>query len=262
MSLSIPHLLRIIVSAAGEFSLFMVETFGTLKHFWRRRGLFVQQCEFIGVSSLGVILVAAGFIGSVLGYQLYVSFHLFHAEALLGGSVGVALLRELAPVMTAVMMTGRSGAAMTAEIASMRINEQIDALEVMAVNPIEYLVVPRVTAGFLMAPLLSVVFGAVASFAAAGVACGLMGLDPTIFWTQYARMVDRIDVVHCVVKGAFFGLMICWVGCYYGFRAQGGARAVGFATRTSVVASVLAVLFTDYVLTSFLPFGFYYLVVS
>lgn len=240
----------------GDFSLFMLETLHSLTHAWRRRGLFLRQCEFIGVNSMGVVLVAAIFMGGVLGYQLYVSFHLFRAEALLGGSVGVALFRELAPVMAAIMVTGRAGAAMAAEIASMRISEQIDALEVMAIDPIEYLVVPRVVAGLFMMPLLSVAFAVVASLASAGVACGIMGLDLQVFWSQYSKVVDKIDMIHCVTKGAVFGLILTWVGCFYGYRAYGGARAVGFATRSTVVATCLTILLSDYVMTSFLPFGF------
>jgi phospholipid/cholesterol/gamma-HCH transport system permease protein len=240
----------------GDFSLFVGETIVSAFHSGRRWGLFLKQCEFIGVSSLGVNVVAAIFMGGVLGYQLYVSFHLFGAEALLGGSVGVSLLRELAPVMAAIMVTGRAGAAMAAEIASMRISEQIDALEVMAIDPIEYLVVPRVLAGVTMMPLLAIVFGVVASAASALVACAIMGLDFQIFWTQYSKMVDPIDLVHCTVKGGTFGLLLTWIGCFYGYRAYGGARAVGFATRSTVVASCLTILLSDYLLTSVLPFGF------
>jgi len=240
----------------GDFSLFIYDALRAVRRIWWRRGLFLRQCEFIGVTSTGIITVAAMFMGGVLGYQLYVSFHYFGAEALLGGSVGVALLRELAPVMGAIMVTGRAGAAMAAEIASMRISEQIDALEVMAVNPIEYLVTPRVLAGVLMMPLLSVYFGVVASLASAFIACGVLGLDPSVYWEQYARVVDRIEVIHCLAKGAVFGFVISWVGCFCGFRASGGARAVGLATRTTVVATCLTILLSDYVLTSLLPFGF------
>ena len=240
----------------GDFSLFVLETIRSGSRFFRRWGLFLRQCEFIGVTSLGVVAVAALFMGGVLGYQLYVSFHFFNAEALLGGSVGVSLFRELGPVMTAIMVTGRAGAAMAAQISSMRISEQIDALEVMAVDPVEYLVVPRVAAGVLMMPLLAIFYCIVASWASAAVACGIMGLDWSIYWTQYARVVDTIEIVHCVVKAACFGLVLTWVGCFYGFRAQGGASAVGIATRSTVVVAFLAVLFTDFILTSFLPFGF------
>jgi phospholipid/cholesterol/gamma-HCH transport system permease protein len=223
---------------------------------WRRRGLFLRQCEFIGVSSLPIVFVAALFMGAVLGYQLYVSFKYFGAEALLGGSVGVALFRELAPVMGAIMVTGRAGAAMAAEIASMKISEQVDALEVMAVDPIEYLVAPRVFAGLLMMPLLSIFFGVVGSFAARLVACEVLGLDSSVFWSNFTWVVDKTDMIHCVVKGSVFGLVLTVMGCFFGYRASGGARAVGLATRSTVVASCLGILLSDYVLTSLLPFGF------
>lgn len=253
------HPLFQFIQRLGDFVLFVRETLTSLnwgRGLWRRWSLFLRQCEFIGVSSLGVVGVAALFMGGVLGYQLYVSFHMFGAEALLGGSVGVSLFRELAPVMAAIMVTGRAGAAMAAEISSMRISEQIDALEVMAIDPIEYLVVPRIVAGTVMLPLLAVFFSVVGSVAAAGVACGIMGLDPQIFWTQYLKVVDPIEIVHCVVKGAVFGLVLTWLGCFFGFRTYGGARAVGLATRSTVVAACLSILLSDYVLTSLLPFGF------
>lgn len=244
------------LAVLGEFSVFGAQAFMSLKRIWRRRGAFLRQCEFIGVTSTIIISVAAVFMGGVLGYQLYVSFHYFGAEALLGGSVGISLFRELGPVMASIMVTGRAGAAMAAEIASMRISEQVDALEVMAVNPIEYLVTPRVLAGILMMPLLSVYFAMIGSIAASFVACGVMDLSASVYWHQFAKVVDAIDLTHCVTKGAFFGLVLTWIGCFCGYRAQGGASAVGNATRNSVVASCLTILLMDYILTSMLPFGF------
>ncbi len=234
----------------------MADTIACIGKFWRRRDLFFRHCQYIGVSSSGIILVSGTFMGAVLGYQLYVSFHFFGAEALLGGSVGVALFREIAPVMAAIMVTGRAGAAMAAELASMKVSEQVDALEVMAVDPMEYLVMPRVVAGLIVMPILAVVFAVVGSFAGSLVATGVMGMDSTIYWSQYTRFVDPIDIVHCLVKGAVFGLVLTWVSCFCGFRAYGGARAVGFATRTSVVATCLSILLSDYIITTFLPFGF------
>lgn len=240
----------------GDFSIFVYDTILSFPRFWRRRGLFLRQCEFIGVNSLGINFVAGGFMGAVLGYQLYVSLHRFGAEALLGGSVGVTLFRELGPVMTAFMVTGRAGAAMAAEISSMRISEQIDALEVMAVDPVEYLVFPRVLAGVVMVPLLAIFFTIVASFSACLVACGVMDLQYSIYWSQYVKIVDPIELIHCLVKAAVFGLFLTWIACFCGFRAYGGARAVGEATRNTVVAALLAILMNDYILTSLLPFGF------
>ena len=247
---------RRFIALLGDFALFVMRAGGSIRSLWTRTGLFFKQCEFIGVSSITIILVAGVFMGGVLGYQLYVSFHYFGAEALLGGSVGVSLFRELAPVMAAIMVTGRAGAAMAAEIASMRISEQIDALEVMAVDPFEYLVIPRVVAGTVMMPLLAVFFAAIGTLASAGVACGIMGLDVSVFWTQYSKVVDAIDLTHCVIKSGVFGFVLTSIGCFYGFTAHGGARAVGQATRNTVVASCLTILLSDYILTSLLPYGF------
>jgi phospholipid/cholesterol/gamma-HCH transport system permease protein len=250
------ELTRSIITTLGDFTLFVFETIRSLRFFWRRRGLFLRHCEFIGVSSLGINIAAGLFMGAVLGYQLYVSLHQFGAESLLGGSVGVALYRELAPVMSAIMVTGRAGAAMAAEISSMKISEQIDALEVMAIDPVEYLVAPRVAAGVLMMPFLAIFFTAVATLSSCLVACGAMGLQYSVYWSQYLKIVDQIEVVHCLVKAAVFGLVLTWIGCFCGFRSYGGARAVGQATRNTVVAACLSILLSDYFLTSMLPFGF------
>jgi phospholipid/cholesterol/gamma-HCH transport system permease protein len=240
----------------GDFSLFVFDTLRSSRFIWRRRGFFLRQCEFIGVNSILIIAVAGCFMGAVLGYQLYVSLHRLGSESLLGGTVGVALFRELAPVMTGIMVTGRAGAAMAAEISSMKISEQVDALEVMAVDPIELLVFPRVLAGFLTMPILALMFTAVASVAASVVACGILDLQYTIYWRHYLLVVDPIEIFHCVVKSASFGLVLTWIGCFCGLRAYGGALAVGQATRTTVVATCLSILLSDYLLTAILPLGF------
>jgi phospholipid/cholesterol/gamma-HCH transport system permease protein len=132
----------------------------------------------------------------------------------------------------------------------------------MAVDPIEFLVTPRIYAGFVMTPLLSVFFGLVGSYAAQFVACGIMGLDPSVYWTQFMRVVDPMDLIHCLVKGSVFGIVFTTLGCFFGYCAFGGAKSVGVATRNTVVVSCLVILFSDYILTSILPFGFGYLTVQ
>ncbi len=242
------------ISTLGGYTLFIFRTLQTSSRLWKRRGLLLRQCEFVGVTSLGVIAVAAIFLGGVLGYQLFMSFKIFGAEALVGGTLGVTLMREMAPVFAAIMITGRTGAAMAAEIATMRISEQIDAIEVMAVDPYEYLVFPRVLAGLLMGPLLAIFFGGISSLSGEAVACGMLGLDYSIFWEQYALRVDFEEMIHLLVKSTTFGFLISSIACYYGFNAQGGAGAVGRATRVTVVISLLAILLADYLLTSMLPY--------
>jgi len=237
----------------GELTIFTQRTFHSVSKIWKRRGIFLNQCEFIGVSSMGILTVAAIFMGAVMGYQLYTSFALFGAQALVGGSVGVAIFREFAPVIGAIMVTGRAGAAIGAEIASMRISEQIDALEVMGVNPYEYLVLPRVLAGALMMPLLAFIFGGIATISASIIACGVLDLSFPVFWKGFRLWVDAVDILHCTMKGITFGAALALLGSFYGFRAQGGARAVGFSTRSTVVASCLTILLLDYMWTMVLP---------
>jgi phospholipid/cholesterol/gamma-HCH transport system permease protein len=237
----------------GELAIFTTRTFEATPRIWSRRGIFLNQCEFIGVSSMGILTFAAIFMGAVMGYQLYTSFSLFGAQALVGGSVGVAIFREFAPVIGAIMVTGRAGAAIGAEIASMRISEQIDALEVMGVNPYEYLVLPRVLAGMTMMPLLAFVFGGIATISACLIACGVLDLSLPVFWKEFRLWVDVVDMIHCTMKGITFGMMLSLLGSFYGFRAQGGARAVGFSTRSTVVATCLTILLLDYLWTMVLP---------
>ncbi len=237
----------------GELTLFTRLTLQSFPKIWKRRGILLNQCEFVGVSSLGILSVAAVFMGAVLGYQLYVSFALFGAQALVGGTVGVAIFREMAPVIGAIMVTGRAGAAIGAEVASMRVSEQIDALEVMGVNPYEYLVLPRLLAGAIMMPLLAFIFGGIATLAASAIACGVLDLSFPIFWKEFRLWVDAVDMLHCLMKGISFGAALTLLGCFYGFRAQGGARAVGFSTRSTVVATCLTILLLDYLWTMVLP---------
>jgi phospholipid/cholesterol/gamma-HCH transport system permease protein len=245
--------IRTSIEWLGEFVIFLGRTIQAVVHLPRRFGIFLNQCEFIGVSSLGVLSVAAVFIGASMGYQLYKSFELFGAQALVGGSVGVALFRELAPVLGAIMVTGRAGAGIGAEISSMRVTEQIDALEVMGVNPYEYLVVPRVLAGMAMMPLLAFIFGGIALISASIISCEVLDLSFPVFWKTFRQWADWVDLLHCLVKGITFGAVLTSIGCFFGFRADGGARSVGFSTRSTVVAACLTILFLDYFWTMVLP---------
>ncbi len=237
----------------GDLFLFIYRSLQAAPRFTRRFGIFINQCESIGVSSLGILTVAAIFLGAALGYQLYVSFALFGAQALVGGTVGVSIFREMGPVIGAIMVTGRSGAAISAEISSMQVSEQVDALEVMGVDPFEYLVVPRVAAGAAMMPLLAFLFGGIATISASVIACGVLDLSYPVFWKAFRQWVDYVDMMHCFYKSISFGIALTLLGCFFGFRAKGGARAVGFATRSTVVASCLTILLLDYFWTMVLP---------
>lgn len=239
----------------GELGFFCLHTIRGFAKLPRRMSNLWIHCLNIGNTSVGIVAVAGVFLGAVIGYQFWISFHRFGFESLLGGSVGVALFRELGPVMTGVMVVGRAGASIAAELATMRINEEIEALEVMGIDAIEYLVTPRILAGFMTVPILGLIFSLVGSASAAGIACGVLDLPFSTFISQYKKFTDGWDVLHCVVKSAVFGVLLAQIACFYGFRARGGAQAVGQATRDTVVTSLLMLLLADYFITSLLPLG-------
>jgi len=216
---------------------------------WRWR-LFFKQMEFIGVNSLFVVALTALFTGMVLTLQTYYAFRMFAAETLVGVTVALSMTRELGPVITALMVTGRAGSAMAAEIGTMRITEQVDALTVMAINPVQYLVLPRIVAGVLMLPLLtalSVFIGVVGGYL---VGVNLLGIHGGLFMNNIYRYVDLNDIYHGLFKAACFGLILALVGCYRGFYTRGGAESVGRATTQSMVLSSVLILTSNYVLTA------------
>jgi phospholipid/cholesterol/gamma-HCH transport system permease protein len=169
-----------------------------------------------------------------------------------GGTVAVSIVRELGPVLTGLMVAGRTGSAMTTEIGTMRVTEQIDAMSVMAVNPIQYLVAPRVVAGFITVPLLTQLFNIVGIYASYVLSVNIMGIDPGIFMQKIREFITPFDLFASGMKGAAFGLAITLIGCYKGFFASGGAKGVGEATTSSVVTSSIAILVIDYIMTVFL----------
>ncbi len=244
------------IEALGEFTLFFFSTFASMPTSLRkRRTLFLQNCEFIGLNTLPICTTAAIFLGAVLAYQLYISLHQFQAEALIGGTIGVTLFRELAPVMAGIMVIGRGAAAIAAHLSSQRINEQVDALEVMGIDPFEYLVAPKVAACIVMMPLIVVFFGLTASLSAYIVSSFVMGLEGSTFVNHFLITLNPIDIIHCLTKSFVFGIFFSCISCFFGLKAYGGAQAVGFATRNTVVFSTLTILLVDYFLTSFLPVG-------
>ncbi|MFB6265296.1 MAG: MlaE family ABC transporter permease, partial [Bradymonadaceae bacterium] len=198
---------------------------------------------------LFIVLLTGIFTGLVMAYQSIYAFSLFGAETLVGGAVAISLARELAPVLTALMVAGRTGSSMTTELGTMRVTEQIDAMAVMAVNPIQYLVTPRIVASVLMMPILTMLFNFVGIVAAYVISVYAINVDPGIFVHKIQDFVDRQDLLFSALKGACFGAVISVVGCYKGFYASGGAKGVGNATTSSVVTSSVSVLLMDYILT-------------
>jgi len=210
---------------------------------------FVQALHFVGVGSLFIVLLTGTFTGAVLALQAYHALHLFNAEAMVGGTVALSLARELGPVLTALMVTARVGSAMATELGTMRVTEQIDALEALAVNPVQYLVTPRVVATTVMMPILNAGFVFVGMVGAYVVATILLPGDPGFFMNKVVTWADAADLVNGMFKALVFGTIVSTVSCYKGFHAGGGARGVGLATTEAVVTSSILVFVSDYFLT-------------
>ncbi len=210
----------------------------------------LAQMESVGVGSLPIVLLTGVFAGLVLAFQSDIAFRLFNAETLVGATVAVSLLRELGPVFTGLMVAGRTGSSMTTELGTMRVTEQIDAMAVMAVNPVQYLVMPRVLATILMLPILNLLFNFVGIGAAYSLSVFYLGTDPGIFVHHITRFVTTQDFIYTTIKAGLFGLIVGLVGCYKGFYASGGAKGVGEATTSSVVLSSVLILLSDYWMTT------------
>ncbi|MCB9735640.1 MAG: ABC transporter permease [Deltaproteobacteria bacterium] len=213
---------------------------------WR---LYLQQLEFVGVGSLVIVLLTGGFTGMVMAVQSAYAFRLFNAEGYVGTTVALALTRELAPVLTGLMVTGRVGSSIATEIGTMGVTEQIEALRSMAVNPVQYLVSPRIAALALAMPVLTLLFSLIGIGGAWVVAVLGLNLDEGVFHARIVNVVTAWDVWSGLIKAAFFGVTIAIVSCNAGYTASGGARGVGLATTRAVVYASVAVLVVDYFMT-------------
>lgn len=214
--------------------------------------LFLTQLLQIGVNSTLVISLIGLFTGAVLAVQGEYTLSKFGATAFTGSMVALSLIRELGPVLTALMVIGRAGSAITAEVGIMKITEQIDALRSMAVDPIKYLMAPRILAGIIAMPLLASIFIVVGIFGGYLVAVGLLGLSSGTFMGEMISAVDTFDVYSGLIKSLVFGFIFGWVACYKGYTCGFGAVGVNKATTQSVVTASVAVLIVDYFLTSIL----------
>jgi phospholipid/cholesterol/gamma-HCH transport system permease protein len=215
---------------------------------WRLRTLF-RQMELVGVNSLFVVILTGLFTGAVFTLQVIYGFRRFSAESMVGPTVATAMTRELGPVLTSLMVTGRVGSAMAAELSAMKVTEQIDALTVMGADPVKYLISPRILAGIIMLPLLTAIADAVGVVGGYLVAIG-KGLDPGQFASRIEDIVVIGDVYNGLIKSAVFGLILASVGCYMGFYTKGGAEGVGRSTTHAVVCSYVAILVGDFIMTA------------
>jgi phospholipid/cholesterol/gamma-HCH transport system permease protein len=212
----------------------------------------VKEMHFIGVRSLFVIVLTATFTGMVLGLQGIYTLRKFGSEGLLGSAVALSIIRELGPVFTAIMVTARAGSAMAAELGSMRITEQIDALDVMTINPIKYLVVPRILAGILVMPLLVAIFDVLGITGGYLVGVKMMGVNKGSFFQSMQSDVVFKDIYSGFIKSVVFGLTLTWTCCYKGYYPGHGASGVSRATTEAVVLSAILILAWDFFLTSIL----------
>lgn len=210
----------------------------------------LKQIHFIGAKSLFVIVLTASFTGMVLALQGYYTLAKFGSEGLLGAAVALSLIRELGPVLSAIMVTGRAGSAITAEIGIMKITEQIDALMTMALEPFKYLVSPKILGALIAVPLLCAIFDLVGIYGGYLVGVKLLGVNSGAYFYEIERSVEWKDVWLGILKSISFAIIISWVCCYKGYYAGHGAEGVSRATTEAVVMSSVLVLVWDYFLTS------------
>jgi phospholipid/cholesterol/gamma-HCH transport system permease protein len=224
---------------------------------FQRFNLTIRQLYFAGVLSLIIILVSGLFVGMVLGLQGYDTLQRYGSTEALGVLVALSLVRELGPVVSALLFASRAGSAITAEIGLMKTTEQLSAMEMMAVNPVARVVAPRFWAGVLSMPLLAALFSAMGVLGGYLVGVVLIGTDEGSFWAQMQAAVDfRQDIVNGVIKSFVFGLAISWIAVFEGFDAEPTAEGVSGATTRTVVISSLSVLGLDFILTAFMFRGF------
>ncbi len=214
--------------------------------------LTLEQMEEVGVRSLPVVLITAIFTGAVLALQTFSGFKRFGAEGLVGTVVALSMTRELGPVLASIMVAGRVGSAMAAELGTMRVTEQIDALVTLATDPVRYLVVPRFLAGMIMLPFLVVFADIIGIIGGYFVAVNVLGTSSTIYINRTLQYLEFSDVTIGLLKASVFGMIIALIGCQMGFFTSGGAEGVGRATTKAVVVASILILISNYFLTAFL----------
>lgn len=235
----------------GRGHIFLFNTLIGTSYLMRRLRLFVQQMYSVGVLSLLIIVVSGLFVGMVLGLQGYNTLVDFGAEESLGVMVALSLVRELGPVVTALLFAGRAGSALTAEIGLMKATEQLSGMEMMAVDPLYRVIAPRFLAGFWSMPLLAAIFSAVGVMGGYLVGVGLLGVDDGAYWSQMQAKVDLFDdIYNGVIKSLVFGFVVTWIALFEGYDAIPTSEGVSRATTRTVVHSSLAILGLDFVLTA------------
>jgi phospholipid/cholesterol/gamma-HCH transport system permease protein len=241
------------IAQVGACALFGVQILAAIPRSLKHVVETIRQIWFVGAMSLTIIMTCGLFVGMVLGLQLYYVLSIFGGTAALGTVVSLALYRELGPVVTALLFAGRAGTSITAEIGLMRATDQIDAMEMMAVDPMAYIVAPRFIAGIIAMPLLGCVFNALGILGAHLVGVSWLGLDNGTFWSNMTSSVDVWkDVINGVWKSVAFGAVCTLIATYQGYTTAPTSEGVAYATTRTVVFSSIATLALDFVMTAFL----------
>ena len=243
----------ILIQHLGSISLFLLSILRASGTSFARPRLTVRQMYFAGVMSILIIAVSGVFVGMVLGLQGYTQLNKFKAADALGFAVAAGLLRELGPVLAALLFASSAGGAMTSEIGLMKTTEQLDAMDVMAVNPVARVVAPRFWAGVISMPFLAAIFNVCGIFGAYFIGVKHLGLDGGIFWSQMQSNIDwSYDVLNGIIKSVVFGIAVTLIAVYNGFSSRATPEGILRATTQTVVASALAILGLDFVLTAFM----------
>lgn len=239
------------VTLGGDLTLFGLRMLGWILPGWPRGNVLWPVMYQIGVLSIPVILVTGGFIGMVLAVQAYEQFALMHMENQLGTVVNVTLLKELGPVLAAVMLAGRVGSSMAAQLGTMRVTEQIDALTALGANPVAYLVVPRFLACFLLIPMLTLFADGIGVLSGWWFSTQVLGVESFYYWYHSKNFVGAYDLISGILKSVFFGAAISLIACHRGFHSRAGAEGVGQAATEAFVYSFIAILTIDFLLGFF-----------
>ncbi|QDK44285.1 ABC transporter permease [Bdellovibrio sp. ZAP7] len=247
---SVIQFFRGFIEATGKMMIFFNESVRLIFAKPSRFPEIIKHMEFIGNQSIWIICLTGGFTGLALSFQIYLGFKMFNAVNMVGPVVALGITRELGPVLTGLIVAARAGGAMAARLGTMRVNEQIDALEVMGVNTKQYLISPRMVAAFICMPLLTAVFDFVAMMGSWFLCVRLVQLDEAIFWQKIRDMIEVKHINEGLFKGAVFGIFFALICTYRGFNTTGGAKGVGEATNQGVVQSMVMIIILDYFLTN------------
>lgn len=240
-----------LIGAVGQAMFLLLSSILGKPNFRKGPGLLIKQIFAVGVLSLPIIFFASLFVGMVLGLQGYTNLVKFGAETSTGTLVALSLVRELGPVVAALLFAGRAGSALTAEIALLKTTEQLDSLSLLGVDPLQRVIAPRFWAGFISLPLLALIFSAVAIWGGHLICVKWLGLDNGSFWSGMQASVDfRDDIVNGIIKSVVFAFIVTWIAVFQGYAAMPTSEGIAYATTRTVVYSSLAVLGVDFVLTA------------